>query len=229
MAVLCWDFDGTLVLSHHLWSNSVRKALDETVPDNKIRFTDIRKCMATGFTWHTPFEDYSNMLGEDWWAFMENHICKSYISLGLTENQAKKASKKVRSILTDTQNFILYKTTVETLKATKNLGHKNIILSNNFPELEDVIEKLGIKSYFENFIISALEGYDKPRSEIFEKAKRLYPDEKYFMIGDSISADIIGGKNAGMTTILVHKGYNQNADYCVDRLSDILKIRGIVR
>ena len=43
------------------------------------------------------------------------------------------------------------------------------------------------------------------------------------MIGDSVNADIIGGNNAGMTTILVHNGFNKNANYCFDDLHSIIK------
>lgn len=42
------------------------------------------------------------------------------------------------------------------------------------------------------------------------------------MIGDSIHADIAGGNNAGMTTILVHKGYSEKADFCFDDLRSVL-------
>lgn len=74
MSVVFWDFDGTLVYSNSLWSNSVYSALKKTVPDTDIEFSEIRKCMATGFTWHTPNNDYTNLAGERWWHFMINKI-----------------------------------------------------------------------------------------------------------------------------------------------------------
>jgi FMN phosphatase YigB (HAD superfamily) len=86
------------------------------------------------------------------------------------------------------------------------------------------MKELKIHHLFDFFAVSACVGYEKPRSEFFEIAKSRYPDGEFYMIGDSVSADIIGGKKAGMKTILVHKGYNKNADFCVDKLSDILNI-----
>lgn len=80
---------------------------------------------------------------------------------------------------------------------------------------------MGLSIYFDRIIVSALEGYDKPRKELFDIAKSYYPDENYIMIGDNITADIIGGKNSGMKTILVHNGFDNRADICVDNLSDI--------
>lgn len=41
------------------------------------------------------------------------------------------------------------------------------------------------------------------------------------MVGDSVNADIIGGNQAGFKTILVHKGFNEQADYCFEDLQAI--------
>ena len=49
------------------------------------------------------------------------------------------------------------------------------------------------------------------------------PDIGY-MIGDNPVADIGGGKAAGLKTVFVHNGYIPGADYCVDRLEEILDI-----
>ncbi len=224
MAILCWDFDGTIALSHHLWSNSVRKAIDLIEPGNDIDFLDIRKCMATGFSWHTPEKAYPHEINNKWWESMNDHFYKSYLSLGVSKLSAQKASKAVREIILNPENYILYETAAETLLKAKMSGHTNIILSNNFPELEELIKALGIRQLFDSFIVSACVGYEKPRREIFEIALKRYPGEDFYMIGDSVSADIIGGKAAGMTTVLVHKGFHPAADYCADRISDILNI-----
>ena len=110
------------------------------------------------------------------------------------------------------------------LEKAKEKGHTNIILSNNFPELEVITDALGITKFFDKLIVSGLVGYDKPRKEIFDIAKSFYPGEDFVMIGDNPVADIVGGKAAGMTTVLVHKGYDKNADYCFDNLLDICSI-----
>ena len=224
MKVICWDFDGTLVYSEHLWSSSVFRALNETVLAHNITFTDIRSCMATGFTWHTPYEDYSNMTGEKWWIFMNRHIYNSYLSLGIEPDLAKTATDRVRDIIKETKNYNLYSDTVETLELARNKGYKNVLLSNNYPDLIEVLDALDLTKHFDHLIISALEGYDKPRPEIFEIAKNLYPDGEYIMVGDNPIADVKGGKAAGMKTVLVHKGYCDEADHCFDDLRSVLDV-----
>ncbi|MCM1115191.1 MAG: HAD family hydrolase [Clostridium sp.] len=221
MSILFWDFDGTLVCSNPLWSNSVYSAIKEVDYKTKITFNEIRKCMASGFTWHTPDNDYSNIIGDKWWDFMTDKICKDYINLGTDENIAKKAAAIVRPIIKKIENYTLYSDTISVLENAVKSGHKNVLLSNNYPDLIDVVSGLGLSECFDRFVVSAQVGYDKPRIEIFDIAKSFYPNEQYIMIGDSVSADIIGGNNAGMTTVLVHKGFNSNADFCFDSLSDI--------
>lgn len=152
---------------------------------------------------------------------MNKHIYESYINLGVDSGTAQKASRKVRNIIKEERNYKIYDDFKYTVTELKKHGVKNIILSNNYPELEEIVNNLRIAKYFDGIIVSALEGYDKPRKELFEIAKSRYPADEYYMIGDSVNADIIGGKNAGMKTVLVHNGFCENADFCFDRLSDI--------
>lgn len=225
MSIIYWDFDGTLVKSNHLWSSSVFKALNETVSCNETVFNQIRQYMKKGFTWNSPFEDYSQLTGEKWWDFMNDYFLKSYMSMGYDRNTALLATEKIRGIITNPENYELYNDAVITLDKLKNSGHKNIILSNNYPELYETIKKLGIDKYFDGFVVSALEGYDKPRQELFEIAKAYNNhNEKMFMVGDNEVADIKGGKKAGMTTVLVHSGFCTDANYCADELAEIIDI-----
>lgn len=152
---------------------------------------------------------------------MTNKIYNDYISLGVNADIFDFASSRVRSIIKRKENYIIYYDAVETLKLSLNKGNTNVILSNNYPDLDEVLDELNLTQFFDRIIVSACVGYDKPRKEVFDIAKSYYPDNDYIMIGDSVNADIIGGKNAGMTTILVHKGFSSQADYCFDDLGDI--------
>lgn len=225
MSIIYWDFDGTLTYSNPLWSNSVYNALKEIAPNNNVEFADIRKCMASGFTWHSPDNDYSSIKNDEWWNFMNDKIRRDCISFGVDEVTATRAALLVRKIIKRVENYTLYPDAISVLKALHAGGNKNIILSNNHPDLIEVIEALEISEFFDDYIISAVEGYDKPRAELFERAKSLNIENlPMYMIGDSKRADILGGNNAGMTTILVHNGYCEEADYCCESLKKILDI-----
>ena len=103
---------------------------------------------------------------------MNHKIALDYIGLGIDKVSAVNAASLVRKIIKNIENYTLYPDAASTLEALKAKGHKNIILSNNYPDLIEVIEKLGLIKYFDAVIVSAVEGYDKPRAELFDIAKK---------------------------------------------------------
>ena len=224
MTVLFWDFDGTLVVHTHLWADCLFRALKETLPDSPVTYDMIRSCLSHGFTWHTPEEDYTGIRGEKWWEHMNRHFYQSYLKCSVPEKEAKLAAEKIRGLIKLKENYFLFDDALKTLEAVKKLGYTNVILSNNYPDMDEVVDALGLTKYFDGMIVSAVEGYDKPRPELFEIAKSRFPAEKYYMIGDNPKADILGGKNAGMTTILVHKDPVEDADYCFPDLYSIVRL-----
>jgi len=223
--VIFWDFDGTLAHSKSLWSNSVLRALHSTLPNCLITLEDIKQYMHTGFTWHTPDEDFTHLTDSKWWDHMFDRFSNIYMTLGIDDSASKKASRITRDIILDAGNYNLYDDTISTLEASNKAGYKNFILSNNYPELKETIVNLSFDSYIMDYIVSARVGYDKPRLELFEYAKKLagYP-EICFMAGDNPVADIIGGKRAGMKTVLVHNNSESEADYTFNELKEILQV-----
>lgn len=74
------------------------------------------------------------------------------------------------------------------------------------------IESSGIKKYVQDIFISEEIGYNKPSIEYFDKCFAQIPDfkkENTVIIGDSLSSDIQGGKNAGIKTIWFHRSKDQ--------------------
>lgn len=69
------------------------------------------------------------------------------------------------------------------------------------------IASAGIEKYFTRMFISEAVGYNKPDIAFFEAVFAVIPNfdkQKAVMIGDSLSSDILGGKNAGITTVWFH-------------------------
>ncbi len=225
MVVLYWDFDGTLVHSDPLWTKSAYKALKSVDADTDITFEQLRPYMAHGFPWHTYGEDHTDAVEEKWWLRMNAHFYQAYLSLNVPSEIAGMAVEHIRDIILSPNSYCLYKDAIFTLQTLKTIGCKNVVLSNNHPDLKYIMDGLGISAYFDDFIISGRIGYDKPRPEIYEIAKGLYPNaDAYFMIGDSLIADVQGGNENGMKTILVHNGFHAEAAYCFDDLCEIISL-----
>ena len=94
------------------------------------------------------------------------------------------------------------------------------------------INESGIKEYFEAFFISEEIGANKPSKEFFDACFAKIPDfdiKEAIIIGDSLTSDIRGGKNAGLLTCLFNPKKKVNStdvipDYELDSLSWVIPL-----
>jgi HAD superfamily hydrolase (TIGR01549 family) len=221
--VIFWDFDGTLVHSKHLWSNAIYDTLLNYIPDTSITFSQIRALTFDLYPWDTPDEDFTHLTGEQWWNHMEQRFCEKYLEVGVPADIARKAGTEIRDKILQKEKYHLYEDTLSTLVSCENLGYKNYILSNNYPELPQMIHQLKLSPYFDGIIVSGLVGYDKPRKEIFQIAleRAGFPDICY-MVGDNPKADIKGALDMKIPAVLVHHQAVCGADYYAESLQEVL-------
>lgn len=94
------------------------------------------------------------------------------------------------------------------------------------------LEKAGLSRYFSGMFASEDIGFQKPAKEFFYACcEMLYPvlPSEIIMIGDNVTADIIGAKNFGLKSIWFnYKGEAFDSysftDFYVDKLRDIMNI-----
>ena len=83
--------------------------------------------------------------------------------------------------------------------------------------------------YFEESFVSQELGHNKPSKEYFEAAFDRIPGfdpAECLMVGDSLTSDILGGKNAGMRTVWVNPNHKIapetiKPDYEIELLADL--------
>ena len=224
MKVIFWDFDGTLTIAPHLWARSVYTALVETDPDTHVTYEMLDPHLHHDFPWHDPNKDFTPYVGERWWEYMYGLFYDAYTLCGVDDKTARTAAVLARDVIKRVDNYSLYPDVHATLQACKEKGYINVMLSNNYPDLWEVVEDLKIDHYFDGLVVSGQEGYDKPRAELYQIAKERFPAEEYYMVGDNPYADVMGGKAAGLKTVFVHRGFYKEADYCFDDLYSICNI-----
>jgi 2-haloacid dehalogenase len=72
------------------------------------------------------------------------------------------------------------------------------------------IESAGIAKYFQEIFVSGVIGINKPDKAFFDYCFARIPGfapEKTMIVGDSLTSDILGGKNAGITTCWVNPAH----------------------
>ena len=86
--------------------------------------------------------------------------------------------------------------------------------------------------YFEDIFISQSIGFNKPSIEFFNYCFKKIPEfknEETMIVGDSLTSDIKGGRDAGITTVWFNPEGAENLsdiipDYEIDRLLDLLSL-----
>jgi len=117
----------------------------------------------------------------------------------------------------------------ETLEELKDI--KKAVISNKLTELSvKTLESLGLLKYFDFVGGSDFFPERKPSSvPIIETIKKFNTThDKTLIVGDS-ELDILAGKLAGVRTVAVTYGYRnkellKDADFMIDRFSDLIKI-----
>lgn len=108
-----------------------------------------------------------------------------------------------------------------------------IAVSNGTESVERGRLKLsGFEKYFDDIFVSEAVGVSKPNPKIFQMAMRklgIEHSDKVLVVGDSLSADIQGGVNAGLDTCWVNMNGMENESgltptYEVKALSELYPI-----
>ena len=231
---LFWDFHGTLTLHLHQWTDCAYQLIHDNFPQYNVTMEKVcEELDGQCLPWYTHADrDTRHLLTEEdgWWKHCNAELLKMFMRCGLTQEEAESVYLKVREYLVAPENNPLYddtKTVLETLSAR---GYKHYLISNNYPELDVLMDQLDLSKYFEGQVISGKIGFDKPRKEIFEYALNLAgnPENRY-MIGDNLKDDIHGSKVCGFNTIFIDLRGNRSDDKCDHTVYEIKEILDILK
>jgi HAD superfamily hydrolase (TIGR01549 family) len=110
-----------------------------------------------------------------------------------------------------------YPDAAATLKTLKGQGYRLGLYSNATDDrlIQRLVNQSGLRPWLSPTFSSAAWGWRKPKREPFDliAARWGLPAHEIVVIGDTLNADILGARNAGMTSILVTMDENRtNAD-----------------
>ena len=216
-----WDSDGTLLYGNESFKCSLVKAFNEF--GYSLEEDVARNFMRSVCSWYVPEKNHADKNGEEWWADLLGEICVFCDKHGVDKSDVEPLCASFRKNVVEYE-YKAYADAKRVLHYFKEKGYENYIISNNFPELEEVFKRLGLDDDISGYFLSASIGYEKPRKEIFEYAilNAVKPEIRY-MIGDNPIADYKGGLNAGMIPILVHNTVEgmQSCEQLVDLMDMI--------
>ncbi len=215
-----WDSDGTLLYGNESFPFALVRAFEKY--GYSLEIDTSRSFLKTVCSWFIPEKDHSDKDGEAWWKDLLGEIRVFCEEHGVDPLDVTRICESFRENVI-AYEYEMYSDAKTVLHYFKEKGFDNYIISNNFPELGKVFERLGLDSEISGYFLSAGVGYEKPRKEIFEYAicKAGNPEIKY-MIGDNPVADYEGGLAAEMTPILVHNV--EDGKVCCEQLTDLFDV-----
>jgi len=97
--------------------------------------------------------------------------------------------------------------TLSTLEYLHRAGYHLGMISNasDNEDVQTLVDKAGVRDYFDFILVSAAVGVRKPNPAIFRLALDHWgiPPTRAAMVGDMLGADILGAKNAGLFSIWI--------------------------
>jgi putative hydrolase of the HAD superfamily len=218
---LMWDFGHTLSNHGWVWSNSLAQAINQAHPKKNLSGEIIKPLVAKGFPWHTPEIAHDHIKTADaWWLeLMKPVFVRVFEAIKIPESEFEDLIQATRQECLDPNRWKLYEDVIPTLEKLSELGWKHVILSNHYPELEGVIEKLEIRHFFEHVFTSGIVGFEKPNPRFFDYAlSRIGAENQIIMIGDNPDHDIEGAAQFGIPGILVRDTENGAREWVLDDL-----------
>lgn len=109
--------------------------------------------------------------------------------------------------------------THNTLRTLREQGYRLAIISNagDDEDVQTLVDKANIRSYFEVILSSAAAGIRKPDPRIFEMVigsmnMMDIPRSRMAMIGDMLGADILGAREAGLFSVWITRRAGTHAN-----------------
>jgi putative hydrolase of the HAD superfamily len=209
MAYLIWDFDGTLATRTGGWAGTLCEVLVEAgaapAPDPEA----LRPFLRQAFPWHAHEVVRTPGPPDAWWTDLAPRFGAAFAALAdLAEDEALRLAARVRETYLRPDAWRLYDDALPAIETLAGRGWKHVLLSNHVPELETIVERLGIAGAFERVYSSACTGAEKPNPAAFACVFADFPAARRgWMIGDNPVADVRGGEGVGLRAILVRRDH----------------------
>ena len=206
---ICFDVGGTLRVTREKANRNLEniKKIQNFINDSQSFHDFIEKLSLRE-------RDYRNWSRKHLRELNEAEIWSQFMLPDQPEQLIKENGIKLNQLWRESREKVILPDAVSTLKALHNRGYKLAIISNTTSSVEVpiLLEENGITDLFSCVILSSVHGRRKPHPSLFldcAKQLGLKPEECAY-VGDMISRDVVGGRQAGFAeiTIINANGYS---------------------
>lgn len=224
--VVLWDIDGTLLDFRGAEKHAIQTTFAE---------------FSYGECTLEMVKEYSGINGRYWHDLENGKLTKQQVLLGrfqeffsrygIPTDQVEAFNGAYQIHLGDEIYF--FPEAMEILQALKAAGYVQCAVTNGTKVAQTrKLSRSGMDKVFDHVFISEDVGYEKPDGRFFQRVFQQigqYPGNQVLVVGDSLNADMRGGKNAGLQTCW-HNPFGQvkdvevELDYEIKQLSQVLAI-----
>ena len=139
---------------------------------------------------------------------MQYHLEHALVEAGLANTPAQVVARALEELHNVTQaHWIPEADALPTLERLQAEGYRMGLVSNaaDDPNTQELVDKGGFRPFFEVILSSAAEGIRKPNPRIFQAAldRMGVQAGQAVMVGDTLGADVLGARNAGIYSIWI--------------------------
>lgn len=208
----------------------------ETLVELIDKYKLVEKGISSPITFINEYYTINDLLWEE---YRQGKIDKEHLRFERFKRALDKYEIVDRKLIEDFGNDYVYLSPLKTnlLPHTEEildyLKSKYVlhIITNGFEEVQHIkLKNSGIDHYFSEIITSERAGYKKPDKRIFDFSVSLADTqvEKSIMIGDSLDADILGAKNAGMHQIFFNPNEEDHSEEITHEISSLKELRDLL-
>jgi putative hydrolase of the HAD superfamily len=214
---IIWDFDETLARRTGRWRDMLVDLLDAEAPGHGVTAADLAPGLSGGWPWddwQTPHPELSDP--DRWWDSLGVLLGGALEEAGVSRPLIARVVARAPREYTRLDHWVVFPDTVPALGRLRELGWRNVILSNHCPELPDLVRGLGLGDYFDAVLTSAATGFEKPNPQAYALAlNTLDRPQTVWMVGDSPEGDYHGARRCGIQGMLVRRP-TPGCDYAPD-------------
>jgi HAD superfamily hydrolase (TIGR01662 family) len=231
-----FDLGGTLMYFRGQWAQVIQQsdaAMMDALQASGISLDS--QPFLGGF--HDRLRKYDDECGPEFIEYTMAHILKEMLGeYGVEEVPGSLLEEVLKSRFAVSQSYWEVEAdALPTLQTLQERGYRMGLISNagNDADVQALIEKAGIRPFFQCIITSAARGLRKPNPRIFHETLHQLGGEpgRAAMVGDTLGADILGAQNAGITSIWITRRADVPAnhahrntihpDLIIERLSEL--------
>ena len=221
-----WDFDGTLIHRPAMFAEAASRLVRNVGPGAECPDAALLRAMDAGMPWHRPDGAHPELTtAKQWWDAVFRRCVEVFLDLGLPQAATPAALDALRRDILTPERYRVFDDVEPALIQLRDAGWRQVIVSNHVPELPELVDALGLTTYFDAIVSSGIIGYEKPHPRMFETAlTHTLAGAPIWMIGDNLTADCLGAARFGARGILVRTRAEPAYDRQADGLDTAIRV-----